>query len=236
MEIQSLMKWRLLVSLLASGIAVGIIPATAKDIDLKKAGRQEKWLWAFDSISGKTPSTDEKYKAYKIVQDEEAGLDKINNVQAAVSSIQFVDFYRRAGDHVTARAKEIKALGKIETAAAAPDVTNAELTKLAQAAQKMAGFHLDKGVALNKSEADRAEALFLSALNIGNKLPVKEMQRSQGYRSLIKFYLENNKPAKANTYTKELSGLMSGAPFVAYPADQESEQPKHRPCPACGRG
>lgn len=230
------MKSRLLFSLLATGLAVGAMPAIAKDIDMKKASRQEKWLWAFDSVStGKKLSAGDKVKAYKIIDEEESGLDKANNTQAAISSAQIVDFYRRAGDIKTARAKEIKALGKIEFAAANTSNTP-ELSRLAQAAYKMAGYHLDKGLALSREDFESAENLLQSALNIGNKLPAKELQRSLGYRWLIKFYLENDKPDKASTYTKELSNLMHGEAGVPMPVVEEPRKPQKYYCISCGKG
>jgi len=237
------MKSKLLLSvLLSAGISSGTIalPAFCKDIDLNKASRSEKWLWAHSAIAqGSKISDADRAKAFKIIEQEEANLDKAPTAQSAISFIAIVDFYNKAGEAKMVRAKEAKAVAKIEAASKLTGMTDAQITRLAQGLETLAKTHLVNGLAESKPDMDRAEVFYHLAVNLRDRLQAQDPQRSLGYRQIIKFYLDNNEPKKANDMTIRLSQLGGTTPVLGSgpnPKPNSEQTPKKDPCPACGMG
>ncbi|MDX2108586.1 MAG: hypothetical protein SFY67_19485 [Candidatus Melainabacteria bacterium] len=237
------MKSKLLLSvLLSAGLSSQtlVLPAFSKDIDLAKASRSEKWLWAHTAIAqGSKISDGDRAKAFKIIEDEEANLDRTPTAQSAISYLLIVDFYNKAGEAKLVKAKEAKAVAKIESASARPGMTESQLLRLAQGLEGLAKNHLQNGIAESKAEMDRAEAFYLTALNLRDRLQPKDPQRGLGYRQIIKFYLDNHEPKKANDFTIRLSQLGSSPVEVlgSGPNKNPVKDPKEKPpCPACGMG
>lgn len=236
------MKSKLLLSvLLSAGLSsqTMALPAFCKDIDLSKASRQEKWLWAHSVIlQGSKISDNDRAKAFKIIEEEEANLDRTPKAQSAISYLAIVDFYNKAGEVKLSRAKEGKAVAKVEAALRLPGMTDAQVVKLAQGLESLAKSHLQNGIAESKPEMDRAEVFYLTALNLRDRLQPKDPQRGLGYRQIIKFYLDNHEPKKANDFTIRLSQLGSSTPVLGSGTNQNpTSEPRIKdPCPACGRG
>jgi len=239
------MKSKLLLSvLLSAGLANGTIAleAFAKDIDLTKASRQDKWLWAHSAIAqGSKISDSDRAKAFKIIEEEESNLDRTPTMQSAISYLSIVDFYNKAGETKLLRAKEGKAISKIEIASHLPNMTDAQIVRLAQGLETLGKNHLQNGMAESKPDMDRAETFFLTALNMRDRLQPKDPQRGLGYRTIIKFYLDNHEPKKANDFTIRLSQLGAGTAVLGSgpnPATNQNPDPDKRkdPCITCGKG
>ncbi len=236
------MKSRLLISLLSAGFALNSLPAQSEELD-SNASRGQKWLWAFSTISSdKTPSKADRAKAYKIVQDEEsilAGQGK-PAIQSASTYVAIVDFYRKAGDIQTAKAKEVVAANKIEQMTFSPGLTEQQRMTLADCLDKLAKFHIDNtGLAKSPEDFVNAEHLYVRSIRLRDQLQASDHRRTNAYRSIIKFYLDNNKPEKANTFTIKLSNLMNGIDENAYVKPVEVKRPinPYRDhCLTCGKG
>mgnify|MGYP003384251604 CR=1 FL=1 len=236
------MKSNLLLSvLLSAGLSSGtiVLPAFCKDLDLSKASRSEKWLWAHSAIAkGSSISDTDRAKAFKIIEQEEALLDKTPTVQSAISFIAIVDFYNKAGEAKLMRAKEAKAVVKIEAASKLPGMSDAQIIRLAQGLETLAKSHLVNGMAESKPDMDRAEVFYHLAVNLRDRLQAQDPQRSLGYRQIIKFYLDNHEPKKANDMTIRLSQLggttsvLGSGPTKSQSQNQETKDP----CPTCGKG
>lgn len=236
------MKSKLLLTvLLGTGLSSQtlIFPAFSKDIDLSKASRQEKWLWAHSAIlQGSKISDNDRAKAFKIVEEEETNLDRTPTAQAAISYFAIIDFYNKAGETKLLRGKEGKAVAKVEAVSRLPGLTDAQIVRLAQGLESLGKNYLQNGVAESKPHMDRAEVFFLTALNLRDRLQPRDPQRGLGYRQIIKFYLDNHEPKKANDFTIRLSQLGSTTEILGSgPQKNPDNEPKEKPpCPACGLG
>lgn len=236
------MKSKLLLTvLLSAGLSNQnlALPAFSKDIDLSKASRQEKWLWAHSAIlQGIKISDNDRSKAFKIIEEEETNLDRTPTAQAAISYFAIIDFYNKAGEAKIVHGKEGKAIAKVEAVSRLPGLTDAQIARLAQGLETLGKSHLQSGIAESKAEMDRAEVFFLTALNLRDRLQPKDPQRGLGYRQIIKFYLDNHEAKKANDFTIKLSQLGSTSEVLGSgPRKNPDSEPKEKPpCPACGLG
>jgi len=199
----------------------------------KRIAAYQKQSWANTLLFGtQNASKEDREEALALLRNHEKYLDS----QGADTHdyLNIAATYYRAKEWSELKALESKISTKLDEAANSTE-SKGKIYHITNGFFILGNMHVEKknrqyiGIASSPEELEKATFYFQKAIALCERLPEKDGNAIDIYRSIAQFYKANGKTDLAAKYTKVLTkALGSSDPAILFPPVDI--------CPACGRG